>query len=98
MGKVIQQGHTRHICRTPQIMTLSMPGPLGRGDYKTVATSINYPEGTIWECDCGKTWQVWNKPSQNTGRMVLAGGLTWRPEPAKVKRKRLGLKWWQRLP
>lgn len=55
-----------------------------------------YPEGTVWQCDCGAVWVVVHVPAQSYGGRTTASHSEWQPETRALRRKRLGLRWWQR--
>lgn len=53
-----------------------VPGGKG-GRYGTPPSRWDYPKGTVWECDCGRTWvsrgycqQCWNVHFRREGRFA----------------------------
>lgn len=79
-----------HACAPPEIWTF---GPIKDG----VPTIEHYYRGgTVWQCSCGVAQIVCWKPAERVGNMHFAGGWVWRRETRHQRRKRLGLRWWQR--
>lgn len=52
--------------------------------YGVPPTAWDYPKGTVWECECGRTWV-------STGAVALnaLGVCGWRRESRWAKRRRL---------
>lgn len=65
-----------------------VPGGTG-GRFGVPPTVQQYPKGTFWECDCGRHWV-------STGPDPWKLGPGWRPETRRQRRRRLGLRWWQK--
>lgn len=82
-----------HTCHLPPIHRFGPPR--GLGGLPTMVT--DHPEGTRFHCDaCPRVWVVWNEPPLRGPRVYLAGGLTWREETRRERRRRLGLTRWAR--
>lgn len=58
--------------------------------------STNEPEGTRFHCGCGLTWIVRHVPDHNMGTQRVLGYNAWFRENRRERRRRLGLKWYQR--
>jgi hypothetical protein len=55
-GKVIARPENRHEC-APGWRTEFRDGPpFGPGNYAIPPDAREFRKGTVWECECGKTW------------------------------------------
>ncbi len=93
-GRVVKSAFIPHSCCTGwtwKPVTPSMPPSvvLYRGMYGIPPTVQEYPKDTVWECDCGRRWV-----SEGPRPWDLGPG--WRLERRGERRRRLGLRWWQR--
>jgi hypothetical protein len=79
-----------HRCQPPEVTKF---GPAGSSGVPTV-TSL--PVGSKFFCECGKVRVVYWKPAEQFGNVRIVGGLAWRAETRRERRRRLGLRWWQR--
>lgn len=53
-------------------------------------------EGTVWRCGCGDVWVVVYVDTTDYGGMTMVGHHEWQRETRRQRRRRLGLRWWQR--
>ena len=74
----------------PPPHTCAIPGGL----FGVISTG--YRAGTVWQCDCKTVWVVEYEPPRTVGNMYMAGGNSWRRETRRERRRRLGVRWWQR--
>lgn len=73
----------RHYCEPPDIIQrdATLPWP---------SLVVRHPEGTRFVCDdCGAGQVVAWRPDQVYGSTVWVGGLAWRPETRRERRRRL---------
>lgn len=64
--------------------------PSSGARYGIPPSPWEYPKGTVWRCDnCKRHWV-------SLGQVFRPGVCGWRPEFRRERRRRLGLKWWQR--
>jgi hypothetical protein len=95
-GRVVQPAVIPHSCWpgwtwkpiSEGMTDLHIRGGKG-GRYGVPPTAQQYPKGTVWACDCGRHWL-------STGRDPWTAGPGWRPETRRERRRRLGLRWWQK--
>lgn len=81
-----------HTCKPPAITTWSDLREGGVPKYERLL-----PEGTVWQCPaCGRVKVVCWQPDRTCGYVHIAGGWEWRPERRGERRRRLGLRWWQK--
>ncbi len=91
-GRTVVQGSTPHACapgwewrdipETPPGSTPPMSFPAGYSRYGVPPDPWRFPEDTVWECDCGRSWVSRGSVYMNTPGMVF-----WRPE-GRVERWR----------
>lgn len=78
-GGVIQQARTEHACRPGWRWRESGGEGFGATPKGTVygipPTPWEYPKGTVWACDCGRTWV-----SQGSPGFGMPGFCMWRRE------------------
>jgi hypothetical protein len=54
------------------------------------------PAGTVWQCGCGQVWVVESIDHVSYGGRTTVAHNEWRRETRRERRRRLGLRWWQR--
>lgn len=81
-----------HRCKPPKIRELLPPTKPG-GWPRTV---LRHPPDTRFHCDCGRVQVVHYVQGGRQGRGYVSSGHVWQPETRRERRKRLGLRWWQR--
>lgn len=70
-----------------------VPQESERGRYGVPPSPWDYPKGTVWRCgNCGQHWV--SQGALDAG--LHAGIVGWRRESRWERRRRLGLRWWQR--
>lgn len=74
----------------PEGGPLLLPGGMG-GKYGVPPSPREFPKGTVWRCDCGRHWVSLGAPNRYS-----PGFCEWRPESRGERRRRLGLRWWQK--
>ena len=87
MSGVISRPAEQHHCN-PGVRWAEYGGPVVEGMpppalgrlYAIIPTQYSYPAGTVWACDCGKTWVSCPPRWDNA-----PGDVTWRRE-----------RWWER--
>lgn len=97
-GQVVHQVVIPHACNpgwTWKPITEDMPelhglGGVG-GQYGVPPSPSDFPAGTVWACDCGQHWVSLGEPDPYS-----PGFCEWRKETRRERRRRLGLRWWQR--
>lgn len=97
-GSVVKQAVIPHSCSpgwtwkpiTDDMDHLRIGGGKG-GRYGVPPTPWTHPAGTVWRCDCGRHWV-----SLGARDRYSPGFCEWRPETRRERRRRLGLRWWQR--
>ena len=84
-----------HRCPRPKIRTWD-EGATARGE-DVFATIRILPDDTRFTCpECSTVWVVTTIPWQFTAHTATAPRHVWEVETRKQRRKRLGLRWWQR--
>jgi len=91
-GRVIARPERKHECAPgwtygPVSDGTSKPGELLHLDAgERVAhppSGYDYPEGTVWQCECGRTWVSTGPPAPNRPGMT-----DFRPESRRKRRRR----------
>lgn len=90
-GRYLHVAEHEHTCRPPDVYTFGPPRSGG-----SVPTATCLAVGTVWECECSTVFVVVDVPVIRARGGYMAGGPAWRPETRRQRRKRLGLRWWQR--
>lgn len=49
---------------------------------------LRLPAGTVWECECGKSWVAKWIPDEVGQRSVRCAHVEWRPEKRRERRRR----------
>ena len=99
-GKVVKRVPLPHVCDPGWKWTpfpeghvfAGMPAPAGC--HGTPPSPSEYPKGTVWECSCGQFWVSRGAPRWPD--IYRPGVCLWRRESRRERRRRLGLRWWQR--
>lgn len=83
-GRVLRVGVPPHECRPPEIVRFEAPEPgepsLQVDGLAAPRIVVEFREGSLWECACGRVWETWIEPGRRYGRTSVFGGLRWRPE------------------
>lgn len=58
MSEIVHKPPRVHAC-SPGWTWDEGVGFLDKGLYGTPPSPQEYPRGTVWECDCGRTWVVY---------------------------------------
>lgn len=54
------------------------------------------PAGTVWRCACDVVWVVVDVAAVSYGGRTTVAHREWERETRRQRRRRLGLRWWQR--
>jgi len=87
-GTVVHTAERRHHCdpgvTTRKIDHTALCAPPPPFDYALVEpTPWGYPAGTVWQCECGRTWVSQGSPAVN-----MPGVCTFRREGRFERRRR----------
>lgn len=75
-----------HYCRPPRLEHV----------WAGESLSLTFPVGTRYECGCGRSWIATVIPASVGPYVAVCEGVEWLPESRRQRRRRLGLRWWQR--
>lgn len=82
-----------HSCDLPALLEFGPP----RSSIGVPTIRQPHPPGTRFLCDgCARVHVVVWEPGGRYGNVYRAGGPAWRLETRRERRRRLGLRWWQR--
>lgn len=89
MGKVVKEPVRGHACNPGWVEGITTKdddtGVFPKGSrYSIPPSQFTHPAGTVWECDCGKTYV--SKPPRD---IDWPGDVTWRREHWWERRARL---------
>lgn len=55
-GQIVARPAARHACNPGWRNEFRDGPPFGPGMYAIPPDASDYPKGTVWECECGRTW------------------------------------------
>jgi hypothetical protein len=85
-GKVVASPPSEHYCAPgwTRCQQIEDGGCFPAGSYYAIPPAgWDYPKGTVWECECGRTWVSTGPPSFNSPGLV-----DFRPERRRERRRR----------
>ena len=85
MGHTVYRPSQEHVCDPGWTYKDAPEGsfPFGAGRYGIPPGPREFPKGTIWQCDCGRTWVSTGPIADNT-----PGFVDFRPERRGERRRR----------
>lgn len=83
-GRIVAKPEPGHACAPGWATYTTGPEaePFGAGTWASPPNEADYPKGTVWECDCGRTYVSLGSitPGDRTPR--------WRKERRRERRRR----------
>lgn len=77
-GRIVQAAPPKHHCR---------PGVTEATTYLKLPSRWSHPPGTVWECDCGRSYVAYRPPGADQSGQI---GRIWWHRESKLRR-------WRRL-